>query len=149
MIVHNQKLVCKNSTVEIILISLFYFRTLEACYPCFTTESALLQALLPNTNIGDYIASSEHLLAQLALLRHQLELGGLLLTDLVELYQWIHQELAYVVTRSDAETIYISRAVQVLANSYSPEEGERLHNLYKRVRGTFVLVLVNTTVVVV
>ena len=124
------------------LFYLFYFRTLEARYPCFTTENALLQALLSNASIGDHIASSEHLLAQLALLRHQLELGGLLLPDLVELYQWIHQELSHVVTRSDAETIPLSRAVQVLAKSYSPEEGERLHNLYKKLRGTFILVLV-------
>ena len=75
-------------------------------------------------------------------MRHQLELGGLLLTDLVELYQWIHQELAHVVTRSDAETIPISRAVRVLAKSYSPEEGERLHNLYKRLRGTTTVIVV-------
>ena len=61
----------------------------------------------------------------------------MLLTDLVELYQWLHQELAHVVTHSDAETIPVSRAVRVLAKSYSPEEGERLQNLYKRLRGMY------------
>ena len=64
-------------------------------------------------------------------------MGGMLLTDLVELYQWLHQELAHVVTHSDAETIPVSRAVRVLAKSYSPEEGERLQNLYKRLRGMY------------
>lgn len=112
------------------------FRNLESYYPCFTNESALLQSLLSNANIGDYISSTEHLLAQLVLQRNVLELGGMLLTDLVELYQWLHQELAHVVTRSDADTIPVSRAVRVLAKSYSPEEGERLQNLYKRLRGT-------------
>ena len=111
-------------------------------YPCFTNEKSLLASLLSNINIGDHIASSEHLLAQLALLRHQLEIGGLLLSDLIELYQWLHQELAYVITQSDAETIPISRAVRVLAKSYSPEEGERLHSLYKRLKGIIGLLIV-------
>ena len=43
-----------------------------------------------------------------------------------------------MITREDAETIPISRAVRVLAKSYSPEEGERLQILYKRLRGIIV-----------
>lgn len=108
---------------------------MEVQYPCYTNEKSLLNSLLCNINIGDHIASTEHLLAQLALMRHQLEMGGLLLTDLVELYQWLHQELAHVITQSDAESIPLSRAVRVLAKSYSPEEGERLVSLYKRLKG--------------
>lgn len=119
----------------LIVLSYCLYSHLGAYYPSFTNEDALLQALLSNTDIGDYLSSTEHLLSQLVLQRCLLEMGGVLLTDLVELYQWLHQELAYVVTRSDAETIPISRAVRVLAKSYSPEEGERLQNLYKRIRG--------------
>ncbi len=75
------------------------------------------------------------MLSQFALYRRQLEVGGELLPSLVELYQWLHQELAYVITRKDAESIPLSRAVRVLARSYSVDEGERLLQLYKRLKG--------------
>jgi hypothetical protein len=112
-------------------------KCLDMRYPCFTNEQSLIQSLLSNVNIGDPIASTEHLLGQLVLLRPQLEIGGAVLTDLVEFYQWLHQELGHVVTKSDAETIPISRAVRVLAKSYSPEEGDRLQNLYKSLKESY------------
>ena len=110
-------------------------RMLEAQYPSFPTEGALLQALLSDATIGDHIANHQHFLGQFALLRRQLEIGGDLLPNLVEFYQWLHQELSHVVTRNDAETIPLSRAVRVLAKSYSPEEGDRLHTLFKKMKG--------------
>ena len=111
------------------------FRVLEAHYPFFPDEASLLQALLSQTDIGDYVSNTEHILSQFALYRNQLEVGGELLPNLVEFYQWLHQELAYVITRKDAESIPISRAVKVLAKSYSVDEGERLLQLYKRLKG--------------
>ena len=108
---------------------------LETQYPSFPTEGALLQSLLSNTTIGDHIANHQYFLGQFALLRRQLEIGGNLLPNLVEFYQWLHQELSHVVTRNDAETIPLSRAVRVLAKSYSPEEGDRLHSLFKKMKG--------------
>ena len=77
------------------------------------------------------------MLSQFALYQRQLEVGGELLPILVELYQWLHQELAYVITRKDAESIPLSRAVRVLARSYSVDEGERLLQLYKRLKGKY------------
>lgn len=110
-------------------------RTLEAHYPFFPTEGALVQSLLSQTDIGDYISNTEHILSQFALYRHKLEIGGELLPNLVEFYQWLHQEMAHVITRKDAESIPVSRAVRVLAKSYSPDEGERLQQLYKNLKG--------------
>lgn len=112
-----------------------FLRTLEAHYPFFPTEGALVQSLLSQIDIGDYISNTEHVLSQFALHRHKLEIGGELLPNLVEFYQWLHQELAHVITRKDAEGIPVSRAVRVLAKSYSTDEGERLQQLYKNLKG--------------
>ena len=119
----------------LLLLLLLSLRILEAHYPFFPTESALIQSLLSQTDIGDYVSNSEHILSQYALYRRQLEVGGELLPNLIEFYQWLHQELAYVITRKDAESIPVSRAVKVLAKSYSVDEGERLLQLYKRLKG--------------
>ena len=59
-----------------------------------------------------------------------------MLPELVEFYQWIHQELGHVITHEDASKITLRRAVRVLAKSYSPEEGDRLIGLYNRLKGT-------------
>ena len=96
----------------------------------------LQQTLLANPYISSYQENSEYVLAQFALQYQQLELGGAMLPELVEFYQWIHQELGHVITHEDASKITLRRAVRVLAKSYSPEEGDRLIGLYNKLKGT-------------
>ena len=110
-------------------------RSLQAHYPVFTTVDALQQSLLANPYISSHQENSEYVLAQFALQYQHLQLGGAMLPELVEFYQWIHQELAHVITHEDATKITLRRAVRVLAKSYSPEEGERLMGLYNRLKG--------------
>ena len=110
-------------------------RKLGCYYPCFTTEKGLLQTLLSDRSICDNTGNSNYILSQYALLRNQLEIIGGLLPDLVEFYQWLHQELAHVITQEDSTRITLRRAVRVLVRSYSAEEGERLQILYRRLKG--------------
>ena len=116
-------------------ISSTSIRSLQAHYPVFTTVDALQQSLLANPYISSHQENSEYVLAQFALQYQHLQLGGAMLPELVEFYQWIHQELAHVITHEDATKITLRRAVRVLAKSYSPEEGERLMGLYNRLKG--------------
>ena len=61
--------------------------------------------------------------------------GGELLPSLIELYQWIHTDLAHVITREKASSISCSKAVEEAASNY-PEDIEKHYNkLYEKVQG--------------
>ena len=69
-----------------------------------------------------------YVLSIFALEHHRLQAAGSLLPDLLELYHWIHNEWAYLVTYEDAR----SQTIEDVIDKYG---GLELTELYARVRG--------------
>ena len=65
--------------------------------------------------------------------RKKLQMGGTLLPDLVEFYQWIHTELSHLVTYERAEEVSIGKIIDLSAKRYSREYSDHLTGLFKRV----------------
>ena len=70
----------------------------------------------------------------------RLKAGGALLPDLIEFYQWIHTELAYLVTRNYARK---NGFEEVITKANQKFEGRDLFQLYERVKGVC-LIMPNT-----
>ena len=90
------------------------------------------QALLSSTNIGNPTQNELYVLSQFALEYPRLQAGGVLLPDLIALYQWIHSELAFLVTRNYAENNTIE---EVLTKADKRFTGLNITDLYERVKG--------------
>ena len=69
-----------------------------------------------------------YVLSIFALEHHRLQAAGSLLPDILELYHWIHNELAYLVTYEDAQ----SDTIEDVIEKYG---GLEIVQLYARVRG--------------
>ena len=88
------------------------------------------QSLLSKATIGD-INNPLYVITQFALEYPHLRAGGALLPDLIQLYWWMHTELAYRVTREYAENHSIEEVI-LKADKHT---GLDLTQLYERVRG--------------
>ena len=69
-----------------------------------------------------------------ALEQPQLQCGGALLPDLVELYQWLHTHYAHLLTPEQACSITIGQVVRLAEQNLSKELGKRIRSLYDRVK---------------
>ena len=87
-------------------------------------------AVLSSTDISNP-ENDLYILAQFVLFYPRLKAGGALLPDLIYLYQWIHTELAHLITKDKAES---KTAEEVFAKANEKYEGLDLDNLYERVR---------------
>ena len=65
----------------------------------------------------------------------RLQLGGALLPNLVEFYQWIHTHLLHLVTYEIAKQITIGKIVSLSAERYPQEVCTHLTLLLKRIIG--------------
>ena len=108
-------------------------RILEQYYPWAATESVYLKSL--NDAIESNNCNPAYLLVlhRFTLERKKLQMGGALLPDLVEFYQWIHTELSHLVTYERAKQISIGTVMSLSAKRYSQEYFNHLTNLFKRV----------------
>ena len=69
-------------------------RSLELYYPHFPTEQDFIHSVLSSGDICSYTQKGElYLLGRFALEWPRLQAGGLLLSDLVEFYKWLHTAL--------------------------------------------------------
>ena len=76
-----------------------------------------------------------------------LQLGGALLPDLVELYQWLHTHLSHLVTYERATKISIGNVISLTAKRYSQKVCTNLTNLFERMiskYNSYTLSCVNT-----
>ena len=73
-------------------------------------------------------------LARFAMEWPRLQLGGLLVPDLIELYQWLHMNIAHLITYDQAASITIGRVIQLAERNSSKEMKEHLRNLYESVK---------------
>ena len=107
---------------------------LELHYPHPPTKNDYMKSLTDTTEAND--CSSTHLLVlhQFVQEEKKLQMGGALLPDLVEFYQWIHTELSYLVTYQRAEQISIGELIDLSSRRYSQDYFEHLTGLFKRIK---------------
>lgn len=67
----------------------------------------------------------------------RLQRGGILLPDLVEFYQWLHTNIAHLITYDRASTLTIGHVVTLAVQNSSKEFGQHLCALYKRVKENY------------
>ena len=111
-----------------------YCRILEQHYPHPATEKDFMKSLVDTTEANN--CNSTHLLVlrQFTFEWKKLQIGGMLLPDLVEFYQWIHTELSHLVTFQRAEEISIGKIISLSAKRYSQDCFSHLTDLFKRVK---------------
>ena len=93
------------------------------------------QTILSSVDIGD-AKNKLYVLSKFVLEYPRLQAAGALLPDLLEFYQWIHTELAYLVTRKYAETESIEAVITTAEQKYA---GIDLNKLYERVKGIILI----------
>ena len=89
------------------------------------------QIMLSSLDVSS-IQNELYVLSIFALEHHRLQAAGALLPDLLELYHWIHNELAYLVSFEDAKSDTIQTVIERGDENYA---GLELIQLYERVRG--------------
>ena len=68
----------------------------------------------------------------------QLQAGRLLLPVLIEFYQWLHSDLAYLVTEHDAYEMTIGQVVTEASKHYYSSTGRKdLSALYRELKGLY------------
>lgn len=122
------------------LLMLYYqlsCRSLDGLYPLFPTEKYFIHAMLSSgdTSPGQKQAGELSILTQLVLERPQLLAGESLLPDLVEFYRWMHNQLAYIVSKDRSAKLKIGQVIELAVARSSKEFGKHLKALYERVKG--------------
>ena len=109
------------------------YRILEQHYPHPATESDYMEHLVNATEASNCDVTNFFVLHTFKLEKTRLQVGGSLLPDLIELYQWIHTQLSYLVTDQRAKQINIGDIIRLSAKRYSKEYCNHLTDLFKKV----------------
>ena len=107
-------------------------RNLELRYPYYPTAQDFTHSVLSS---GDVVREDIALLSRFSLQWRRLQAGGELLPDLVELYQWLHTDLAHLVSYNKACTVTIRKVINRAMRKYSRDRGQHLEQLFLRVKG--------------
>ena len=107
---------------------------MEACYPKLLQSDTLFDSILSLQDV-DTSAGSFQVLLQFISKADILQAGSPFLPDFIEFHQWLHNDLAGVLTPLDARKCPISTLVRRMAKHYSGKRGEELQSLYNRVKG--------------
>ena len=107
-------------------------RCLELHYPYYPSEKDFTHSILSSS---DTTHNDIVLLSHFSLQWQRLQAGGKLLPDLIEFYQWLHANLAHVVSYEMACKVKIKNIIDRAVRKYSTDMGEHLHQLFTRVKG--------------
>lgn len=106
-------------------------------YPHFPSEQELTHSVLSS---GDLQQLSEggklRFLAMFTMEHTQLYCGGILLPDLVELYQWLHHDIAHLLTREHASSITIGQVID-FAKKKRKDQGNHIRKLYESIKTNY------------
>ena len=97
-----------------------------------------MKSLVDATEANDCSYTHVYALHQFTLEQRRLQVGGALLSDLVEFYQWIHTQLSHLVTYQRAKQITVGNVINLTAKRYSQELCNNLTTLFKRIIGKVV-----------
>ena len=127
---------------------------LESCFPQFPTENAFLHHVQSRAGQEERL----HTLLQFTMEKHRLQVhapipfrstshsslpfscqvGGQLLPDLIQFYQWLHTHLAHQVTHRRAySALSIGRVVALASRRMPRGMAIQLQELYQRVKSEF------------
>ena len=101
-------------------------------FPHFPSEEEFSQSVLASANVSYVTGNQFYVLSKFALMYPRLKAGGALLPDLIEFYQWIHRELAYLVDKKYAQGHGLEEVITKADQKY---EDIDLLQLYERVKG--------------
>ena len=110
----------------------FLCSALGTHFPHFPTEEEFSRSMLASANVSDVTQNKFVVLSKFALMYPRLKAGGALLPDLIEFYQWIHRELAYLVTKNYAQRHGLEEVITKADQKYEEID---LFQLYERVKG--------------
>jgi hypothetical protein len=106
-------------------------RNLELEYPCYPTEKDLTHSLLTFQDTG---TEDITLISQFTQQWQRLQAGGKLLPDLLEFYQWLHSELAHVISYQRACEVTIGYIIERVTRKYSTDMKNHWKQLFSRVK---------------
>ena len=121
--------------VLVIFIALGHCRFLNQQYPHLAYENEYMKSLVAARENSDLNDNHLFVLHRFTLEHDRLQLGGALLPDLVEFYQWIHTHLSHLVTYERAQEIAIEDVIKLSAKRFPPKLHEHLTNLYHNFSG--------------
>ena len=111
-------------------------REMEACYPHFPADTTVLYSLL---SLPDVQVKSQDKLAVLSKFIYKMpQIQTILpyLPDFIEFYQWLHRDLAGLLTQELADKLSIKKLVDHMSRLRG-ERGSKLMSLYKRMKGNY------------
>ena len=111
----------------------FLCRVLEAHYPESASSRSFLLQLFASTSLQEPTCPF-YVLYQFILRRPLFNAGGRLLPDLVNFYQWLHEEMSYNVSVETAQDLSISVSLSTFLNSYSPDLRDRRQDQFTRIK---------------
>lgn len=109
------------------------YRCLEAVYPHFPSEQELTHHILSSGDLQQLSGEKFSLLVRFIMDHPQFYIGGILLPDLVELYQWLHMNYAHMLTYERASSITIGKMINLAEKNLSRDLGNHVRKLYDRV----------------
>lgn len=74
------------------------------------------------------------LLSRFAMEWQCLEVAGSLFPSLLELYQWLHTDIAHLITREQASSMTIGRVISLAKGNLEKQSGEHVLKLYEKVK---------------
>ena len=125
-----------NSSCYVILTYFFPCSVLGTHFPHSPPEEELSWSILASANASNATQNQFYILSKFALTYRRLNAGGALLPDLIEFYQWIHRELAYLVTKNYAQRHGLEEVITKTARKCEID----LFQLYERVKGVYLLI---------
>ena len=116
------------------MISFFFCRQVEACYPHFPGDTAALYSVLSLPDVEAHSQEKLVVLSKFICKQSEIESTLPFLTDFMEFYQWLHRDLAGVLTPEKADKLSIKKLVDQMSRHYSGEGGRKLMSLYQQVK---------------
>ena len=115
--------------------NVLFLRQIQTCYPHFPDSTTALYSLLSLADVQ--MESQEKLTPLLQFICKMPEVQTMLpyLPDFLEFYQWLHRDLAGVLTPETAHKISIKNLVKQMSKHYAGERDDKLMSLYQRVKG--------------
>ena len=110
---------------------------LDQHYPHLVTENDYMKSLVAAREACNLDPTYLFALHHFTLEYERLKVGGALLPDLVEFYQWIHTHLSHLVSFERAKQITIGNVINLSTKRYTQEICDHLMELFKRIIGKF------------
>jgi hypothetical protein len=110
-------------------------RELYVCCPKFPVEEDLIKSVLNSGDVNQYSKKSR-LWSLSKFVREWtcLEVGGLLLPPLMELYQWLHTDIAHLLTHEQASSLTIGQLIELAERKFDSQFKQHIRNIYNTVK---------------